>query len=130
MRAQAPEKYRFTQAGNPWSSSTVDGMNGAFDIPLSGMGHKVMAHCIVSDGFDPVTPVPWEHVSVQIFEFGRHRIPTWVEMCKVKDIFWEEEECVIQYHPAKSEYVNCNPNVLHLWRPKDVSIPTPPKICV
>ena len=105
-------------------------MNGAFDIPLKGMGHRVMAHCIVSDGFDPVTPVPWEHVSVHVYEYGRARTPTWLEMCLVKDLFWEEEECVIQYHPAKSEYVNCHPHVLHLWRPKDVPIPTPPKICV
>jgi hypothetical protein len=130
MRSKAPDQYRFKQAGNPWASGPENGMNGAFHIPLSGMGHRVIAYCIVSDGSDDRVPVPWEHVSVQIYEYGRHRIPTWIEMCKVKDIFWHEEECVVQYHPPKSEYVNCHPCVLHLWRYKGGEMPTPPKICV
>ena len=55
-----------------------------------------------------------EHVSVQLFK----RIPTWEEMCEIKDIFWEDEEMVVQIHPKKSEYVNIT-EALHLWRPKD-----------
>lgn len=34
-----------------------------------------------------------------------------------KDMFFKEDEIVVQYHPAKSEYVNNMPNCLHLWRP-------------
>lgn len=40
----------------------------------------------------------WEHVSVSL----SNRCPTWEEMCMVKDIFWGEDECVIQFHPPKS----------------------------
>ena len=40
----------------------------------------------------------WEHVSVSY----KNRVPTWDEMCKVKDMFWNDEECVVQYHPPKS----------------------------
>jgi hypothetical protein len=70
----------------------------------------------------------WEHVSISLV----HRTPTWDEMCWIKDLFWKEEECVVQYHPPKSEYVNCHPNTLHLWRPtrsKD-KMPIPPSYLV
>lgn len=55
-----------------------------------------------------------EHVSVQL----QRKLPTWEEMCEIKDIFWEDEEEVVQIHPKKSEYVNIT-EALHLWRPKD-----------
>jgi hypothetical protein len=63
----------------------------------------------------------WEHVSVS--SIG---IPTWSEMCYVKDLFWRGDEVVMQLHPAESEYVNCHPYCLHLWRPLNAIIPTPP----
>ena len=54
----------------------------------------------------------WEHVSVSM----KNRCPTWEEMCAIKDIFWCESECVVQYHPPKSEYINNHPYCLHLWK--------------
>lgn len=65
----------------------------------------------------------WEHVSVSY----PNRCPTWEEMCTVKDMFWNEEECVVQYHPPKSEYVNNYPYCLHLWRKSGENFETPPK---
>lgn len=65
----------------------------------------------------------WEHVSVSL----KNRTPTWEEMNFIKNIFWEENECVIQYHPPKKDYVNFNLYVLHLWRPINQDIPMPPK---
>jgi len=56
----------------------------------------------------------WEHVSVQLY----HKLPTWEEMCEVKEIFWEDEEEAVQIHPKKSEYINMT-EALHIWRPKD-----------
>lgn len=56
-----------------------------------------------------------EHVSIQMFV---DRLPKWNEMCFIKDIFWDEEEEVVQIHPKKSEYVNFT-EALHLWRPVD-----------
>ena len=57
----------------------------------------------------------WEHVSIELYA---RRLPTWDEMCFVKDIFWDDEEEVVQIHPRKSEYVDMT-EALHLWRPKD-----------
>lgn len=65
----------------------------------------------------------WEHVSVSL----PNRCPTWAEMCLVKDLFWEDDEAVMQLHPAKADYVNCHPWCLHLWRPLVGQIPLPPK---
>lgn len=70
----------------------------------------------------------WEHVSVSPFK--KSYIPTWDEMCSLKDMFFHDDEVVVQYHPAKSEYVNNVPNCLHLWRPIDQQMPTPPSIMV
>ena len=70
----------------------------------------------------------WEHVSV--CPYKRSYIPSWNDMCELKDMFFRENETVVQYHPAKSEYVNNMPNCLHLWRPLEAELPTPPSIMV
>ena len=70
----------------------------------------------------------WEHISVSPL---KHKItPSWDVMCKVKDIFFREDEAVIQIHPPKSEYVNNRPNCLHLWRPIDQELVLPPSFMV
>ena len=66
----------------------------------------------------------WEHVTVS----GKNKVPEWNIMCKVKEIFWEDEECCIEYHPRKSQYVNNNENCLHIWKPIGVKLPEPPTI--
>ena len=54
----------------------------------------------------------WDHVSIS----AKNRMPTWTEMCRVKDLFFDPTETVVQFHPKASEYVNNHPNCLHLWR--------------
>ena len=51
-------------------------------------------------------------------------------MCFVKDIFWEPDVCVVQFHPARSQYVNNHPYCLHLWHPLEADLPAPPTIAV
>lgn len=68
----------------------------------------------------------WDHVSVSF----SNRCPTWEEMCRVKDAFFREDECCVEYHPKKSDYVNNMPYCLHIWRPQNADLPTPPKIFV
>lgn len=68
----------------------------------------------------------WDHVSVS----HRKRCPSWEEMCIVKDIFFNKNECCVEYHPAETDYVNLHPYCLHIWKPKDVEFPTPPKYFV
>lgn len=65
----------------------------------------------------------WDHVSVSYPD----RCLTWEEMCKVKDIFFRDDECVIQIHPPKGEYVNVHPYCLHLWKIQNAEILMPPK---
>lgn len=65
----------------------------------------------------------WEHVSVSL----EYRVPTWYEMCWVKELFWGDDECVMQLHVPKADWVNNHPYCLHLWKPIDLEIPRPPK---
>lgn len=68
----------------------------------------------------------WDHVSVSL----PNRCPNWEEMCFVKDLFWDDEETVLQFHPKKSEYVNRCATCLHLWKPHSVEIELPPKVFI
>ena len=70
----------------------------------------------------------WEHVSVCPYQ--KRITPSWDDMCKVKEIFFKDEECVVQYHPPKSEYINNMTNCLHLWRPIEQEMPMPPSIMI
>ncbi len=95
---------------------------GAFLIPgPCGQDLRVIA----SSG-DVTVGVMWEHASVSL----RNRTPNWQEMCFIKDLFWDEEDTVMQLHPPKSKWINIHPNVLHLWRPWREAIPLPPEIAV
>lgn len=73
----------------------------------------------------------WEHVSVSpripATMDPKGRTPRWEEMCFIKEKFWGDDEMVVQYHPAKKDYVNNHPDVLHMWKPVDKDYPTPPK---
>jgi len=64
----------------------------------------------------------WEHVSISL----ENRTPSWAEMCFVKDLFWSDDETVLQFHPRKAAYVNIHPHVLHLWRRRNVDVELPP----
>lgn len=103
-----PEKYRI--AGLP----EQDG--GAFKIPFEGRE----LHVIASNGLE------WDHVSVSL----NTRNPNWREMCYVKELFFEPEDCVFQLHPPKSKYISLHPFCLHLWRPHNELIPMPPAFMV
>ena len=78
---------------------------------------------------DGTKEVPWEHVSVSIKDRQMretNRCPTWSEMCRAKDLFWDKDDCVIQFHPPESDYVSHHDYVLHLWRKKGENLETPP----
>ncbi len=106
---------------------------GAFYVqsPDPSRTVRAMLHIIASPGMEDI---PWEHVSVRaVKQFGKQFksfTPTWDEMCFVKSLFWDDEDCVVQFHPPKSEYVNIHPNVLHLYRPVEDEIPMPPRVTV
>lgn len=68
----------------------------------------------------------FEHLSVST----PVRTPTWEQMCFMKDIFWRDDEVCMQLHPKKEDYVDNMPYCLHIWKPINKEIPTPPSIMV
>ena len=105
------EKYRVT---NGLFKTNKGCEFGAFFVNFRSCTLKV----IVDNG----EQTSWEHVSVSL----KDRCPSWMEMEFIKNMFWDKEDTVIQYHPAASEKVNNHPYCLHLWRPIGKEIPVPP----
>jgi hypothetical protein len=110
MAFHVPNQYRILRGA--LASTPADGNNGAFLVRLK---YSRRAWVIASDG------AGWEHVSVSHPDYT----PSWEEMSQVKDLFWDPEDCVIQYHPPSSRYVNNHRHCLHLWRPIGVALPMP-----
>jgi hypothetical protein len=115
----------------PLYSTSNDGMNGCFMFCRDGG----LLRCIVSDGSDwkakklvggTLPGKPWEHVSVSL----ESRCPTWEEMNFIKELFWRDDECVVQFHVPKTRHINIHPYCLHLWKPIGLKIPMPPSMCV
>lgn len=119
MSFHVPEKYRLKDAGL-YSSDESFGNNGSFVLPASTLNKRHTLYVLASDGLG------WEHVSVSTAS----RCPTWDEMCFVKNLFWDEDDCVMQLHPPKSQWVNNHAYCLHLWRPTKQNIPQPLEIMV
>ncbi len=96
----------------PYRSDPSFGCNGMFEIPYESFTLRV----IISN------EAGWDHVSVSL----PNRCPNWKEMCFIKQLFWGKDETVIQFHPKESEYINFNPNVLHMWKKQDQEYDLPP----
>lgn len=109
----------FRWADRPGFPPTKPGDDyGFFVIPSGSSRLLAMVSCGAGEGEG------WDHVSVSVF--GEKRCPTWDEMCRIKGLFWGDDEWVVQYHPAASDYVNVHKFCLHLWRPFDGKMPRPP----
>lgn len=77
--------------------------NGIFKI----WRRKEIFLVLISDGMG------WDHVSASL----ETRCPDWKEMCWLKNLFFDEDEAVLQFHPPTKDYINMAKNCLHLWRP-------------
>jgi len=128
MSFHVPNQYRVKDDPVLGSDDSY-GNNGYFRLRSSVTDYRL--DVIASDGEG------WEHVSVVAHLKGSERgnrlgkkitrTPFWNEMCQVKDIFWDAEDTVVQYHPSYKDYINLHPHVLHLWRPTNPTLmPLPP----
>ena len=90
------------------------GMNyGYFEVILKGQLR------IISSGSDKESG--WEHVSIS----HQEQVPTWKEMCYIKELFWRDDETVLQL--KKSMYINCHLFTLHLWKKIGKEVELPPR---
>jgi hypothetical protein len=123
MKTTLPDRLEHGRITSGDYASTRYDLFGAFK--LMGPCGAILA-IIATDGDDDGIGKQWEHVSVST----KNRPPNWQEMNFVKDLFWRDEETVVQYHPPKSRWVNRHPHCLHLWRHKSVDYPLPPMLLV
>jgi hypothetical protein len=99
-----------------------DSTYGRFFIPSPE--DRVRIQVIASSGDPP--KIMWEHVSVS----RQDRCPLWREMCFIKELFFKEEETVMQLHVPMVDWISYHPFCLHLWKPIGVEIPRPPSFLV
>jgi len=119
MAFHCPEVGRVTTG--PYASSRGDPF-GAFFIRSPDPRERAPLKVIADDG----SQSGWEHASVSL----PHRCPTWAEMARIKDLFWDDADAVLQFHPPRAEYVDLHPYCLHLWRPVGGEFPRPPRALV
>jgi hypothetical protein len=94
------------------------GNNGAFVL----IGPRGLLDVIASDGMG------WDHISVK--PGARRGTPTWEEMTFAASQFWADDDVLVQFRPARKDYVNMHEQVLHWWRKQDGDHETPPSIMV
>lgn len=111
------EKFRVVNG--PMASTPEAGNNGMFLIPHQKYA-KDRFQVTCSDGMG------WEVVSFTYYK--KNKTPTWDDSCYIKDLFWEEEEAVMQLHRPASLRVSERKFVIALMRPIEVEIPQPPVI--
>ncbi len=116
MTFHVPNQHRLRKGA--FASDNTNGNNGAFFVPVTRA--RTVIKVIASDGMG------WEHVSASLPD----RCPTWSEMSALKSIFWDDEDCVVQFHPPRSEYVNNHPFCLHMWRSTEMEFPLPDSLLV
>ena len=68
----------------------------------------------------------WEHVSVS----RKSRVPSYEDLVRIKNLFWDNSDTVMQLFVPKEDHVNYRPYCLHLWRPLNSEIPRPPSLLV
>lgn len=122
MKPNLSHLDQFRKKEGPYRTNDGE-RNGFFWVKRGTVTLGIMA----SEGSEQI---PWEHVSARACHYKGERCPTWEEMCFIKSLFWDDEECVVQYHPPASDYVNNHPFVLHLWKPINFDLQRPPSIAV
>ena len=108
------ERFRVT---DPRFASDPGGAWGAF---------KFGELFIISSGSGHPSGAGWEHVSVS----SSHRTPTWAEMKAVKELFWRDDETVVQFHPPLAQNINLHPHCLHLWKRVGADYELPPAMLI
>ena len=114
MRFDLADKYR---REHPTLPNTKLGDDFGYFLIPSRNGRKLNVIVAPSDA-------EWQHVSVSVYKKPTS-IPSWNEMCQIKDMFFDEEDVVVQFHPKKSSYVNVHSGCLHLWKLNQGEFPTP-----
>src|SRR5262249_28699189 len=136
MSLHVPERFRHKQM----SVDHNHGNNGFFTM-ASPTSPGWLLFVLATDGQTEDDDSPpgdwgWEHVSVSCRRpeskppHNSGRVPSWAEMCWIKDLFWDADDTVVQFHPKRSEYVNEHPACLHLWRKVGTEFELPPTCLV
>lgn len=108
---KAPECYRVTQG--VLATDRGHGNNGAFLIPATGHPAAVIASD--QDG--------WEMVSIAHCE----RPLTLAEVDAIRDLFWSQDDVVIQFHFPHQDRKGQHRYAVKLWRRAGQDAQLPPR---
>jgi hypothetical protein len=117
MRSLVELIQRIDKLGGDIQSSGADEAgSGAWGLAAQIGDLRVIIGCGAS----------WDHISVSL----AYRVPSYEEMKAIKRLCFRDDEWAMELHAPPSKHISRHPYVLHLWRPHDVPIPTPPEIMV
>lgn len=83
------------------------------------------------EGEAPVPPTGWDHIAIHVRAWDKARkslarAPSPSETAWLKDLFFEPQEPVLQFHLARNHPLHAQAFVVHLWRPTIGEITLPP----
>lgn len=105
--SQMPNHFAFMEAYYRPFVLPVNRSNFLFEMEGKGLGN------VTALNFEDEE---WEHVLLE--PLTEDRCPTWTEMVRLKEYFWESDDVIIQVHPARKNYINIQPYTLHQWKHK------------
>lgn len=110
---QGDATYKAPEAPNGWAIVSRDQDGNGYRRILAPNQTVIISRNRERDG------KLWVHLSMKV----GHRLPTWSEMVDIKEAFLGPESMVIQCLPPRSQWVNHDEFVMHLWMCEDPIIP-------
>lgn len=109
-------RYRVVdKAVRDYYGNLGNGEAGCFSLPSPIDGQPLFVIASVSE--------TWDHVSVS----RKNRAPNQAELSHVHRLFFRPGESAVQFFLPLPEHINLHETCLHLWRPRRLAIPMPPR---
>lgn len=70
----------------------------------------------------------WKRIQVSLLNWWHQQLkvfPTWDEMCAIKDIFFNDDEAIIEIHPSDEYKIYEKDYTIDLWKPLNKELPLP-----
>jgi hypothetical protein len=130
MKKDSTHLNQFRIKEGEGATTDADGLNGNFKFALAGVIVQVSSSETEIEGYEHLIAVAFDKPQSSIISrlTAKDPVPrclTNEEKMQVKRLFWEDDECVVEYLPAKGSQMPFHFTATHLWRRTFSEFPMP-----